>query len=94
MEALKQAICCLSKEIQKISYSEDRLIAKKELGLDYVHEQIKEAPYCSKHQSVVKVLLCRKCDKCYLDGLCSECFKRHELHYLGSSFHNDFIRLC
>ena len=60
MEALKQVIQCLSKEILEISYLEIKLVEKKELGWDFVHYQIRGAPYCDKLQRIVKVLFLLK----------------------------------
>ena len=84
MEELNRAIQNLpieiSEKIYKYCVSANLFEKKKELEWDYVHYQIKGAPFCSKHQSVVKVLLSRKPGKYYLYGLCSECFKIHELH--------------
>ena len=66
---------------------------KKELGGDYVHEQIKEAPYCNKLQRVVKLLLCKKCNEYCLD--ISGCLKYKKLHYFLYLCSNEgFIRLC
>ena len=65
------------------------------MGWDEAHYEIKEAPFCEKRSRIVKVMFCRKCNSCGLKGLCYECYKNGEKHYLGYPVYdeNDYAEI-
>jgi len=83
---LSEAIQNLPPELRGMilkEYIARKIKEKKEMGWDEVHDDLKEAPICEKRSRIVKVMFCRKCNSCGLKGLCYECYKNREKHYLG-----------
>ena len=83
---LSEAIQNLPPELREMilkEYIARKIKEKKEMGWDEVHDDLKEAPICEKRSRIVKVMFCRKCNSCGLKGLCYECYKNREKHYLG-----------
>ena len=62
---------------------------RKEMGLNEVHNELKEAPLCEKRSRIVKVVFCRKCNTCGLNGLCYEYYKNGVKHYLGYRIYDE-----
>jgi len=65
------------------------------MGWAEVHDEFEEAPICEKRSRIVKVMFCCKCNSCGLKGLCYECFKNREKHYLGYPVYdeNDYAEI-
>jgi len=83
---LSEAIQNLPPELREMilkEYIAIKIKEKKEMGWDEVHDEIEESPICEKRSRIVKVMFCRKCNTCGLDGQCYECYKNGEKHYLG-----------
>ena len=57
---------------------------RKEMDWNEVHDDIKKAPFCEKRSRITKVMFCRNCTLCRINGLCCEtqCYKNREDHYL------------
>ena len=68
---------------------------RKAMGWDEVHDEIEEAPFCEKRSRIVKVMFCRKCNCCSLNGLGFECYKNGEKHFLGYPIYdeNDYAEI-
>jgi len=95
---LSEAIQNLSPELRETTYKEFLAIKRrqrKEMGWDEVHDEIEEAPICEKRSRIVKVMFCRKCNSCGLNGLCHECYKNGEKRYLGYPVYdeNDYAEI-
>ena len=67
-------------------FNEIKRAERKEMGWNELHYNIEEAPFCEKLQRITKVCYCRKCTSCGINGLCYECFKKGENHYLDFPF--------
>ena len=89
---LSEAIQNLPPELREIilkKYLATKMREKEEMGWDEVHDEIEEAPICEKRSRIVKVMFCSKCDSCGLKGLCYECYKNGEKHYLGYTVYDE-----
>ena len=53
------------------------------MGWGEVHYELLWAPFCEERERIVKVVSCRKCSTCSLDGLCYMRFKNGTKHYIG-----------
>jgi len=83
---LYEAIQNLPPELREMilkEYIAIKIKERKAMCWDDVHYEIDEAPFCEKRSRIVKVMFCRKCNSCGLKGLCYECYKNGEKHYLG-----------
>ena len=73
-----------SELLEKIykEYLAIKMRERKEMGWNEVHDDIKETPCCEKRSRITKVMFCRNCTLCHINGLCYECFKNRKDHYL------------
>ena len=78
----KRNIPELLEKIYKECDAIKKIREKKEIGWDEVHDEIKEAPFCEKRSRITKVTFCRNCTLFHINGLCFECYKNRENHYL------------
>lgn len=81
---LSEAILNLPPELQEMIYN--KMIAikikQRELGLDELHKEITNAPFCDKCKLIIK-MWCPKCDNhCDLEGLCYKCLVKGEKLYI------------
>ena len=86
---LDEAIQNLPTEIrEKIykEYVEIKMMKRKVMGWNKVHNVLKQAPFCEKRQIITKVCYCRNCASCRINGSCYECLKKGENHDLGFSY--------
>jgi len=95
---LSEAIQNLPPELREKIYKKYLAIKRrqrKEMGWDEVHYDIEEAPFCEKRSRIVKVMFCRKCNSCGINGLCYECYKNAEKHYLDHPVYdeNDYAKI-
>jgi len=95
---LSEAIQNLPPEFREMilkEYIAIKIKEKEEMGWDEVHDEIEESPICEKRSRIVKVMFCRKCNTCGLDGQCYECYKNGEKHYLGYPMYdeNDYTEI-
>ena len=95
---LSDAIQNLIPELREIILKEYIVIKRRErksMGWDELHYEIDEAPFCEKRSRIVKVMFCSKCNSCGLKGLCYECYKNGEKHYLGYPVYdeNDYAEI-
>ena len=82
---LDEAIQNLPTEIrEKIykEYVEIKMMKRKVMGWNKVHNVLKQAPFCEKLQRITKVCYCRNCTSCRINGCCYECIQKGENHYL------------
>jgi len=86
---IDEAIQSLPTEIREKIYKElvrIKMRERKEMGWKELHYKIEETPFCEKLQRITKVCYCRKCTtSCYINGLCYECLKKGQNHYLDFS---------
>ena len=70
-----------SELLEKIykEYLAIKMRERKEMGWNEVHE---ETPCCEKRSRITKVMFCRNCTLCHINGLCYECFNNRQDHYL------------
>ena len=90
---LSEAIQYLPPELREIIYKEYLAIEKRQqealsrrelMGWGEVYYALLWAPFCEERERIVKVVSCRKCNTCGLDGLCYVCFKNGAKHYISS----------
>ena len=75
---------CLPIEIREKIYKDyvtAMLNEKKDKGWDWVHREIRSAPFCDIHKRIVKITVCIKCND--LSDWCYTCFKNGDKHFLG-----------
>ena len=89
LQRFDEAIQSLPPEIHEKIYKElvrIKMRERKEMGWNELRYNIEETPFCEKIQRITKVCYCRKCTSCYINGLCYECLKKGQNHYLDFSY--------
>ena len=77
---LREMIC---KEYLAVEKRQREVLSQQRvLGLDEVHDELLCAPFCGKKWRNTKVVICRKCDTCEKNRLCTVCLSFGEKHYI------------
>ena len=71
-------------------FNEIKMMERKEMGWNELHNDIEKAPFYEKQQRITKVCYCRNCTSCRINGCCYENFPYPTFETYNKNFQEFF----